>query len=230
MVATIITELCLAAYTVVRYKLTGLARLAALTLVMLATFQLCEFFVCTGDAGHVTAWSRFGFAAITTLPPLGLHILHAVARKPARRLVATAYASMVLFIGFYLFFPDVFNAYQCTGNYVIFHLRAKAGGVYWVYYFGWLLTAIIYAFYWLGELGTKTKSVATLRRQQAIQGLIVGWLVFIVPTAAVNVLKPGTTQGIPSIMCGFAVLFALILALYILPRAGQPKPLTKARS
>jgi hypothetical protein len=38
-----------------------------------------------------------------------------------------------------------------------------------------------------------------------------------------NTVKPETRQGIPSVMCGFAVLFALILAGYILPRAGKIK-------
>jgi len=219
MVATIIIELCLALYTVVRYKMNELTRLATLTLVMLATFQLCEFFVCTNDAGHIIGWSRFGFAAITTLPPLGLHILHVLAHKPRRRLVMTAYATMVAYIGIYLFMSNVFNSYQCAGNYVIFHLRAHVGGVYWFYYFGWIVTAMALGFRWLTESSIKRND----RQRQAIQGLIIGWLVFIVPTALVNILNPSTTAGIPSIMCGFAVLFALILTLYILPRAARLK-------
>jgi hypothetical protein len=230
MVGTIIIELCLAVYTVVRYKMTEITRLITLTLFMLATFQLCEFFVCTGSAGHVPIWSRFGFAAITALPPLGLHILHVLSHKPRRRLVATAYATMVAFIAFFLLFPSVFNAYQCAGNYVIFHLRAHAGGVYWVYYFGWIFTSVTFGIRWLYELQAKAKTKPAERQLEAIQALIIGWFVFIIPTAVVNILKPSTTQGIPSIMCGFAVLFALILALYILPRAGKLKHAAPAKS
>lgn len=229
MVATIIIELCLAVYTVFRYKLTELARLVTLTLAMLATFQLCEFFVCTGYAGHVIGWSRFGFAAITFLPPLGLHILHVLSRKPGRRLIMAAYATMTAYIAVYLFMPNVFNSYQCGGNYVIFHMRARVGGVYWVYYFGWILTSILLGMRWLSKLHGQAKAV--VRQRQAIQGLILGWFVFLVPTAVVNILKPSTTAGLPSIMCGFAVLFALVLAFYVLPRAGEPKrslSLTKA--
>src|ERR1700679_4260984 len=113
--------------------MTNTGRLAVITLTMLASFQLAEFFVCTGDIGHATVWSRIGFAAITTLPPLGLHLIHMVAGKPGRRLVKTAYATMAAFIAFFLAFPAVFDNYQCTGNYVVFHLRPHAGGLFWVF-------------------------------------------------------------------------------------------------
>ncbi|GEM_PF-4205541 len=42
-------------------------------------------------------------------------------------------------------------------------------------------------------------------------------LAFIVPTTAVNLINPATLAGIPSIMCGFAVLLAIILAGEVLP-------------
>jgi hypothetical protein len=51
--------------------------------------------------------------------------------------------------------------------------------------------------------------------------MVVGYLVFLVPTALANTVAPETRRGIPSIMCGFAVLFALILAVYITPRIGR---------
>jgi len=50
--------------------------------------------------------------------------------------------------------------------------------------------------------------------------LVLGYLVFLIPTALANSVKPETRRGIPSIMCGFAVLYAIILALYILPKVG----------
>lgn len=227
MLATLVIETCLAAYTFWRYKMSPLVRLVVITLVTLAAFQLAEYFVCTGNAGHVTAWSRFGFAAITLLPPLGIHIMHVLAGKPARRLVYSAYGTMAAFAAVFLLMPGVFDNYQCTGNYVIFHLRPHVGGYYWVYYFGWLLTGLGLGLKWAQELqeghGGKTK-----RQLQSIQALIVGWLVFIVPTATANVVKPETRDGLPSIMCGFAILFALILALYILPRSAQIKSAVRA--
>jgi hypothetical protein len=132
---------------------------------------------------------------------------------------------MACFVAFFLLFPGVFDNYQCTGNYVIFHLRAHAGGAYWVYYFGWILTSMGLGFRWISQISKLGKKAHDQLR--AAQGLIIGWLVFIVPTAIANIVNPASRQGIPSIMCGFAVLFALILSLYILPRAAKLKRLDK---
>lgn len=216
MIATFAIEITLAAYTVFRYKMNELTRLIATTVGMLAMFQVAEYFVCTGTVGHATVWSRIGFAAITTLPPLGLHIMHVVANKPNRKLVATAYTTMAAFIITFLVSANVFDSYQCTGNYVIFHLRPHLGGYYWVYYSSWIGLGIVLGLRWANKLVAKNKP--TSRQVQAIRALIASWLVFIIPTAVANIVKPETKQGIPSIMCGFAVLFALILVLYIAPR------------
>jgi len=228
MIATMIIEVSLAIYTVWRYKMTGVSRLAVITLSMLAAFQLAEFFVCTGSVGHATIWSRIGFAAISTLPPLGLHLIHLVAGKPGRCLVRIAYATMTAFIIFFLAFPAVFNNYQCTGNYVVFHLRPHAGGLFWVFYMGWLAVAAVLGVRWANQFMKQHQ----LRKLNATRGLIIGWLAFLVPTAIANIVSPASRTGIPSVMCGFAVIFALILTLYVLPKSVQPRrqALTKPQS
>jgi hypothetical protein len=145
--------------------------------------------------------------------------MHSLAGKPRRRMVATAYASMAAFVVFFLAFPGVFDNYQCTGNYVIFRLRPRAGGIYWVYYMGWIFTAVIYGMHWANEF----RRLGNIRKLRVVQALILGWLVFLVPTAVANIVNPATRSGIPSVMCGFAVLFALVLVLYILPRVAERK-------
>ena len=224
MVATMVTEVALAAYTIWRYKMTPTVRVATVTLLALGGFQLSEFFVCTGTVGHAIEWSRIGFAEITLLPPLGLHLMHSVAGKPRRRLVVTAYTTMAAFVVFFLAFPGVFDNYQCTGNYVIFHLRPRAGGIYWVYYMGWIVTAILLGMHWANGFRQQAK----IRKLRTIQALILGWLVFLVPTAIANIVNPASRAGIPSVMCGFAVLFALVLVLYVLPRVATRKDIAHA--
>ena len=54
-------------------------------------------------------------------------------------------------------------------------------------------------------------------RAGALRALALGYLAFIVPTTAANLINPATLAGIPSIMCGFAVLLAIILAGEVLP-------------
>ena len=217
MLATMIVEFGMAAYTLWRYKLNVFGRLILATLICLGTFQLAEYFTCTGNAGHVPDWSRLGFVAITALPPLGIHLLHVLAGKPKRKLVAFGYATMAAFMFYFIAYSGAFTGYKCTGNYVIFQLHTRSGGAYAVYYYGWLLTGLGLGWRWL-----KQKSIST------VKAMLLGWLVFLVPTAIANTVKPETRQGIPSVMCGFAVLFALILSFYILPRAGQHKGVDKS--
>lgn len=215
MLATFIIEIVLAAYAIWRYKLDIVSRLATAMLVSLAVFQLSEYFVCGGVGMTAEHWSRLGYACITMLPPLGLHLMHVLAGKRQRGMVYAAYATAVGFIAFFLLYADAFTGYQCTGNYVIFQLAVGSGSTYGLYYYGWLSAALILGYRW-------SKPVQVLRQQrQAIRALAVGYLVFLIPTAIANTVKPETRLGIPSIMCGFAVIFALILALYILPRAGH---------
>ena len=221
MLATLIIEFSLAIYTIWRYKLTILTRLVVAMLVALATFQLAEYHVCTGYGSHAEAWSRLGFVAITTLPALGTHLLHVLADKPRRRLVMSAYLTMFGYIVLFLTYHTAFIGHKCTGNYVIFQMGPNVGGSYYVYYYGWLAIGIGLGVSWVKELLLKGRSAKN--RLEAVQGLLAGYLVFLIPTTVVNTLKPSTISGLPSVMCGFAVLFALILGFYILPRAAEPK-------
>lgn len=227
MLATLITESILAIYTVWRYKMTVVTRLITSMFICLAAFQLAEYFVCTGYGLRAEQWSRLGFVMITILPPLGLHLAHVLAGKPKRRLVAVSYLTMLGYIGVFLFYHAAFNGHQCTGNYVIFQIGARLGGLYSVYYFGWLAVGIGLSAYWANQL--LKKGQAFKKNLESVRGLIVGYLVFLIPVALANTIKPQTRRGIPSIMCGFAVILALILAAYILPRMGELKhPAKKA--
>ncbi len=221
MLATLTIESCLALYTLWRYKLTDLTRLIVAMLVVLATFQWAEYHVCTGPGPQAIPWSRLGFVAITTLPVFGLHLMHIIAKKPNRRLVYSAYGIMVGFIAFFLIAPTAFAGHQCTGNYVIFQFSPRVTDTYIAYYYGWLLTGMVLGYRWANEL--KAKGKTAFNRLQSVQGLILGYLIFLVPTALANTFRPDTRRGIPSVMCGFAVLLALIMTLYIMPRMAEPK-------
>jgi hypothetical protein len=219
MLATLIIEFLLTSYTLWRYKLSVLGRLVATMLVSLGTFQLAEYHVCTGYGLNAEQWSRLGYVAITMLPALGIHMLYVLADKPARKVVGTAYLSMMSFIIYFLTYSTAFIGYKCTGNYVIFQIGDLPALAYGLYYYGWLLAAIILGMRWASELLQLGKH--NLAKAQAVRSLIIGYLLFLVPTAIANTVKPETRRGIPSIMCGFAVVFALLLVVYLLPRAGQ---------
>jgi hypothetical protein len=219
MLATLCIETVLFIYTLIRYKTTPVTRLIMTSVAALAIFQLCEYHVCTGYGFSAEQWSRIGYVAITMLPAVGLHTLYVLAGKPARRLVLVAYATMTAFIIYFLTYHAAFIGYQCTGNYVIFQIGERPALAYGLYYYGWLFGAMGIGMKWANQL--KKEGELSLAKLQTVRALIIGYLVFLVPTALSNTVKPSTRRGIPSIMCGFAVLFALILTLYVLPRAGS---------
>lgn len=214
MIATFLIEIGLAIYTIVRYKMNEMMVVILLLLTMLGLFQLGEYFVCTSGS---EIWSRVGYMAITTLPALGVHLFYLLSDNKSRKVVTLVYAAMLAFAGYFLFSADVFKGYECTGNYVIFQLGSLASLLYEIYYFGLMFLSIGLSIYWLVN-HPKAKS-----RKKLIEALIIGYLVFLIPTATVTSFFPDTRSAIPSIMCGFAVIFAIILALYIAPRALNKK-------
>lgn len=226
MLATLAIEGSLAGYALWRYKLTSVTKLIVALLLALGTFQLAEYLVCTGYGANAENWSRLGFVAITALPPLGVHIMHELAGKPKRALVNTAYATMAGFMVFFLTYKTAFIGHQCTGNYVIFQLGNQISGLYSMYYYGWLFVGITLGIHWANELREQGK--ASIKKLETVKALLIGYLVFLVPVAVANTIRPETRRGIPSIMCGFAVLLAMILALYILPRVGEIRDRTAA--
>lgn len=219
MIATFVIELVLAAHTLLRYGLTAVTRLAAAILVCLAVFQLAEFNICEGSFGlSATTWAQLGFVAITLLPPMGIHLATKLAANRQRLLVAGSYTMAAAFSGWFLLASNALTGPACRGNYVIFQMTPGSGPLYGLYYYTLLIVAVIYAHQMAGKLQQTNKA-------RALNALAVGYLAFMVPTTAVNLVNPNTISAIPSIMCGFAVVLALILAGEVLPQSSQRETL-----
>lgn len=217
MIATCIIEALLFIVTFVRYKMSTVVRLSMAMLFFLALFQLSEYFVCGGLGVDAIVWSRVGYVAITTLPPLGIHLVSSIAHIKQRWHVVASYAIGLSWIILFGFSEAAFTGHQCAGNYIIFQLRSGVGGWYFLYYYALLFIGMGIATWVAASRSTKRDM------RQALHGMVIGYLVFLLPTTIVNTLNPSTMQGIPSIMCGFAVLYALILTGYVLPRAAHLK-------
>lgn len=214
MLFTFIVEIILLVATYVRYKTSTVTRLAMAILLFLATFQLSEYFVCGGLGVNAAMWSRIGYIAITMLPALGIHLIQRIARLKTVAPVVFSYGLAAFWIVLFGFSETAFTGHQCAGNYVIFQLREGVGGWYFVYYYALLFMGIGVAVHKAGLI----KDRAT---KEALYGMALGYLVFLVPTTVVNTLNPSTMLGIPSIMCGFAILYAFILAGFVVPRVAK---------
>lgn len=211
MIITFLIEISMVIYVLWRYKLNPVSRIAVLILTMLATFQLAEYMVCAGPTGTSTdIWARIGFAAITLLPPLGIHLSSVLAGKKNQRLLVPAYGLAILFIGFFLFYSNAFVNKVCAGNYVIFNIDQSADLLYGLYYYGLLVVGAAYAW-------AQANRASSLKKKRALKAFSIGYILFMLPTATVNIIIPESIQGIPSIMCGFAVILAIIIAFWVLP-------------
>jgi hypothetical protein len=216
MIATFLIEAGFALYILFRYKLTSVSRLAVAVLLGLAVFQFAEYNVCVGAWGvDSLIWARIGYVAITLLPPLGIHLATVIAKKKQPVLVGVAYASAAVFAFVFLFVGHGMTSQECLGNYVIFSVAEWAVMPFTIYYYGWLFVTVLYAAHQAMKQKGPVKS--------ALLALAAGYLAFIVPTTAVNLIDPSTIAGIPSIMCGFAVILALILTLKVVPSAHARK-------
>ncbi len=211
MLATFLIEIVFAVYIAWRYKMTTITRLIIAILVFLALFQGAEYMICGGLGIPGGTWSRLGYASITMLPPLGLHLMHQLAGKKASGLVGAAYATAAAFIMYFVFVAQAISGTTCYANYAVFDTTQGSTLLYGLYYYGWMLVAI-----GLGSLWSRTLKSS---KKPALISLIIGYLLFIVPTTTVNIIDPATLSGIPSIMCGFAVMLAFILTLRVAPES-----------
>jgi hypothetical protein len=215
MLATFCIEVGLAVWALRRYRHTVLVKLVVAILVCLAFFQLAEYNICENVFGlRGITWARLGYVAITALPPLGIHALTLIAGKKVPWLLAGSYGAMVVFMLYFLFSTSGLTASTCGGNYVIFTTNPTTTSWYTLYYYGLEIVALLTAW----RLGRTTSNH---RKKQALYGLTAAYLVLIVPVVAVNIVNPELIHAVPSIMCGFAVFLAGIMALYVLPRSAD---------
>jgi len=207
MLVTLVVEIILALYTFLRYRMTHFGVVVSAILLLLAVFQIAEYQICGGD--NPVLWARIGMIAITLLPILGLHLIMLV--NGTERFLKAIYLVTIASIIFFFFSPTAISDAMCGGNYVIFESTHPLYQFYALYYFGLLFVGIwkIYEQVASREHNTRKRSV--------LLWILAGYLSFMLPTAIVYGFYESTIVGIPSIMCGFAVIFALMLALRAAP-------------
>ena len=214
MIFTMVIELCLAAWVILRYASRTPQRLIVAMLVLLAAFQYAEFNICT-STGPSLMWPRLGYDFITLLPPLGIHLVTRLRREERPGLVMASYGAAAVFAATFSFAPSSIISGVCGGNYIILLIQPYLSHLYGIYYFGLEFIALGLA------LAPVKNSTAQLR--SALRWLGAGYLAIIVPTFVIYDILPATHVAIPSIMCGFAVILALIVGLRVAPLADSAK-------
>lgn len=219
MIATIVIELSLAAWVLTRYALGTSRRIILAILICLAAFQLAEYNVCSPALPDII-WSRIGYVFITMLPALGIHLITRLRREERTVLLSSTYSAATLFAVAFAFLPTSLNHGVCAGNYVIFRLSQPLASIYGYYYLGFVAFGLALALMPAKKASTSGKA--------ALRWTSWGYVAFTVPTLIINFLLPMTRLGIPSIMCGFAVILAIILSLKVAPLADDDVRITSS--
>jgi hypothetical protein len=209
MIATFGIEVALALLVFVRYRVTRFGKVAGAVLILLATFQFAEYQICTTSGAGPLLWSRIGFVAITLLPLTGLYLVSLISHKP--HFLKLGYASTIGFVLYFIFVPKSITNAICGGNYVVFNTSNDLYRLYGFYYWGFLLIGIWESIEKIVSLKRRTST------KKLLQWMIIGYLSFMAPMGTVYLLFPSTRTAVASIMCGFALLLAFILAFKIVP-------------
>jgi hypothetical protein len=206
MLATFLIESGLAAYVLYRHRKGLFAKIAVAILLLLALFQLSEYEICA-DRNPVF-WSRLGLAAITLLPILGLYLISLVSHK--QHFLRLGYAAAAVSLFLVLLAPrDVISPF-CAGNYVTFGGPETLFRFYAAYYWGFLVIGIWESMEALNVSRSK-------RVHRILRWMVIGYLSFMLPMGIVYAFYEPARMAVASIMCGFALALAFILALRIVP-------------
>ncbi len=214
MALTVLVEVVLLLRILFWRKPTVANVLGMLILFALATFQAAEYGICEGlfDV-HPNVLARIGFVSITTLPVLTLHLIRTIGKSKQILLIVTAYATMFAWIAIFLFSDALVNQI-CGGNYIIFELSPGFGGSYFIYYYFWMIVGAI----WALNMASKSRSKATAN---SLRWMVAGTASFAIPATIIWLFWEEAAKGLPSIMCGFAVIFAIIIYAKVIPRSKR---------
>ncbi len=205
MLATFLVETVACIYALIRWGEGLFGGLAVFLLLSLGIFQWSEYIICKG--GDPFLWAKIGHVAITWLPVIGLQLVSMATYRT--RFVRLAWGCGAFLSFGIIVSQGIFVAAVCTGRYVIFETQSFFDWTYGVYYLSLLCIALgmLFAALW------QKKGDRTL-----LQWMMFGYLSFLVPTCTLSLLAMHVRGGVPSIMCGFALVMALTVVVCILPR------------
>ena len=177
-------------------------QLSAVILIFLGLYQFTEFMMCS--AGNEFFWGKMGFLAYTALPALGFHWVFAL--KKSKRTIWPVYLIPGAFIVYAIWASKFIESAECGRFFVkTLHNWVLIGEIpYFIYYTLFIVWSGIILINWI--LKEKNHD----RRNLYLLGLI-GMLLFTFPTFLVLLVFPMFHLMFPSVLCHFAILYALAI-------------------
>lgn len=185
---------------------------AGLLILILCGYQTLEFLMCyAGLDSPVMAY--FAFFDITFLPPLSL-LFVATIFKINTKYFKLFFLPPIFFIVFYAFNIPHFEVVHCTVLYAAYNY--PLGDLYGAFYYSPVIISMII-------LAKKLSSNTLEKRYAGI--LLTGHIVMSIPVITAFILKALDNyillEGIESIMCKFAIVYAFCLSYLALKNKEQ---------
>jgi hypothetical protein len=178
-----------------------------LVLLLLAGYQLTEVAICA-DVAAAGFLPRFAFIIVTWLPALGLLLIAQIRRPRSRAFYGFAVGMLAVSAGMVAWIaldPSFASASVCNAVYARYAHALPRFQLYAAYYWVGLLGMIL-----LSGFGIRGSKDPYSRRLLA--HIEIGTLGFILPSIAISYFVPETRHALPSVLCHFALILALLLA------------------
>ena len=184
----------------------------SLLLFFLASYQFSEVLICSFDKKQFG--KIYGHISITLLPPLGLWLI----RSANTSTYGLEYVTTVLAFVFVLIFirsNDAVQIIACERCFVRYRYSGSATH-YGKYYFGTIAIALTLL---LTDILTIVANDFTLYSNDPSVLILIGYLVFLLPTVVSIYIFKMDGSLVSSTMCKWASLFALILIVLLIRSA-----------
>lgn len=207
--ATAFIEFALAIYMRVRYGKARMVAFGSALLLLLGSYQISEFFLCTTT--YAEFWTKWGFVSYSFLPAVGLHyVLFQLRRK-----VSTTQKAFIYFVPIVALLasiaPDVIVTQSwCNEVFITAHIFPATNyglltfWLYSAYYAGFIIAASVLS---INAFIEQRKSKT---RMQFVY-FPLGITLMTVPTFLLLVVFPHFGFRFPSILCHFGLLLAACL-------------------
>ena len=174
----------------------------AMMLVLLQLYQLVEFLICIGVNENITG--RIAYTIITFLPPMGYFLSSKVVgwKFPDYWI---GFAAATGFSLYYIVTPGSVGLVSCNPFYAVYSVHHSF--YYGIYYMGILVYSIFFLAAHLIFRRNKVDRKSSLF-------VLIGYLSFLVPMYLMVWVDSYFANKVPSIMCKYALLLAVILAVF----------------
>lgn len=207
--ATAFIEFALAIYMRVRYGEARMVKFGSALLLLLGSYQISEFFLCTTT--YAEFWTKWGFVSYSFLPAVGLHfVLHQLRRRVSTTHLAFIYVIPALALLSSLA-PDVLVTQSwCNEVFITAHIFPATDygmltfWIYSTYYAGFIIAASVLS------INAFIAARKTRARMQFVY-FPLGITLMTVPTFLLLVVFPHFGFRFPSVLCHFGLLLAACL-------------------